>query len=221
MAAAPAAAPLAEMKTPKLVIGLDWSMHSPAAAARLYSAEGTLQQTWLMCFQQRRATPQAQVTTVTPLIELTEYPMYDIIEQKGRWAVLAHHCHCLQLWVGSVRYGGTMPNNLEVQVFIEDYAFGVRKSASFTKLAEDAGCALHTLFRLLNVEATPVNICKVKKMWTGSGAADKLLMYHGWLKRGLPELRDTLRCAPGDNPYSDVVDALAVLETGRATLLAK
>lgn len=224
-AAASGTLPSEETKSKStLFLALDWSMASPAAAARLYSPEGRLMNTWLMCFQQRRATPQKLVHRPEETFEVTVFPMYNMEGHKGRWDVVKHHCDSLQHWFV------TLFNDLRVEVnikaFIEDYAYGVKKTNSFTKLAEDAGCAQLTLasifsdvhFQHAPLLITPVNIKTVKKFWTGSGDADKMQMYHGWLKRGLAELRDALRCNPGDNPYSDIVDAVAVLETGRAAV---
>lgn len=211
-----AATPPPEEKTSRstLYLGLDWSMSSPAAAARLYSPTGTLMNTWLMCFQQRRATAQETVHAFpSHSIEITEWPMYDCEGNKSRWGVVAHHCDSLFDWMSKIMWKHA--DEADVKVFIEDYAFGCKKTNSFSKLAEDAGCASLRLFNFLNIEPVPVNIARVKKHWSGSGAATKLGMYEAWKARGLPELRDALRCSPGDNPYSDLVDALAVLEAGR------
>lgn len=201
-----------EKKRPKLIFGLDWSMTSPAAAARLFASDGRLVHTWLMCFQQRRATQELVEHKVSPEMTLTVFPMYPASGEKGRWAVLAHHMNCLDEWTDRM----VITSVADITAYIEDYAFGVKKTNSFSKLCEDGGSACLAMYRMFCIDPKPVAISKVKKHWSGNGAATKDMMYRAWLRRGLSELRDLLRCSPGDNPYSDVVDALAVLETGRA-----
>ena len=196
---------------PRLVVGLDWSVTSPAAAAQLYSSDGKLQHTWAMCFQQRRATPQQTVHQPTETFTLTEWPMYNHRQDKTRWGVVNYHTCCFIEWMKNICNYYTC----DCDFFIEDYAYGVKKTSSFSKLAEDAGVVMHKIYVRWLQDTHALAISSIKKFWSGNGAARKGEMYEAYKRRGYPDLLEPLRCPhPDANPVSDIVDAIAVAGLG-------
>ena len=220
----PATQPPEEQKTekkkdrPTLVVGLDWSMMSPAAVAQLWSAEGVLEKTWAMCFMQRRATPHSMKYVLTPTFVLTEWPMCEDENEdpscKSRWGLCRHHYSRLYDWLADIDTSRDTPLIIDRHGYIEDYAYGCKKTNSFTKLAEDAGCMMDMLQQDFGIEAVPLPISTIKKSFSGKGNATKADMYQAYLRLGFPPLTDALRCQPDQNPLSDVVDALAVARLG-------
>lgn len=96
-------------------------------------------------------------------------------------------------------------------VAIEGYAYGLT-STSVSVLCELGG-HFRARLRTMGVQWKDVAATSAKKAFTGSGKSTKEDMVAKFKSFGFPELETNLRCTPSQNPYHDIVDAVAVMST--------
>ncbi len=96
---------------------------------------------------------------------------------------------------------------------VEDYAYGVQKTNSFSMLCE-ASAIIRLLFHYLGIPSVLVPISVNKKAWCGKGNATKFEMYQAFTgSKFAPHILQhpvLASSGPGEHPLQDVVDALAL-----------
>lgn len=104
---------------------------------------------------------------------------------------------------------------LHTTICIEAYAF-VRNTSSASTLHELGGIFKHYMF-LAGFEYTEVAPTRLKKVYAGSGRANKADMYQAFVRSGMPNLMDTLSTRSSKQipcPVNDIVDSCALVEYG-------
>lgn len=180
-----------------LYVGIDMSLSSPGLAA---CRDGV---THLLGFQQRhRDVPVADAPHGALRVTIAAYPL----AEKNRWARAHAVVSTAIAWIRALAGEGT-----PVHAYIEGYALGMTGSASVSSLCELGGILRYALWQngWTFSELAPST---VKKHFAGNGRADKPAMLAAYLQRGHTAL-DAL--VVGQHPQEDMVDALAILTTGR------
>src|SRR5210317_2512840 len=98
------------------------------------------------------------------------------------------------------------------KVFIEGYSFGSKGQAVF-QIAENCGILKYRL-QQLNIQYDTVVPSVVKKGATGKGNADKDMMYESFLKETKIDLKKIFDVEKIGNPVSDIVDSYYIAKVG-------
>jgi crossover junction endodeoxyribonuclease RuvC len=98
------------------------------------------------------------------------------------------------------------------KVFIEGYSFGSKGQAVF-QIAENCGILKYRL-QEMNIDYDTVVPSVVKKGATGKGNADKDLMYESFSKETNTDLKKMFDVQKIGNPVSDIVDSFYIAKVG-------
>lgn len=220
-------------------VGIDWSHTSPAVAivtpqGRLHVAafhrtakcEGKVESSTDL--ETKEGLHQGRI--VLTLIRVPDWEKFELAKTDPRRQYLLTQFHTEQMVnfiVNTVKqsvfeldqeFTEMKFDHLRMEMFVEDYAYGVAQKNPKTPflLAEDCGAFKLDLFRAFKVAPAALNITQVKKAWAGSGTASKEHMCKMWRARGLPGFN--LPCCVNEqnhlqSPYNDMVDAAAVVYT--------
>jgi len=105
------------------------------------------------------------------------------------------------------------------QVFIEGYSFGSKGQAVF-QIAENCGILKYRL-QEFGVDYETVVPSVVKKGATGKGNADKDLMYESFSKETNTDLKKIFDVEKIGNPVSDIVDSFYIAKVGYENFKSK
>jgi Holliday junction resolvasome RuvABC endonuclease subunit len=194
----------------KLLIGLDMSLTSPAAAAQWVGDENSTC-TRVLSFQQRKTDKEVLNVKLGDL-RVTRI-RYDL-EEKDRFARCAYIVETIVEWI-KVLIDERDEVDYSVHAYIEGYALGMAgSSSSVSKLCELGGILRYALWceKWTFNELSPTT---VKKHFTGSGRAKKPEMLAAYLAKGYPLLNETLNTMSHQHPNEDIHDAVAVLYAGK------
>jgi Holliday junction resolvasome RuvABC endonuclease subunit len=100
----------------------------------------------------------------------------------------------------------------EQLVYIEGYSFGSKGQAVF-QIAENCGILKYRL-QQMRIEYDTVVPSVVKKGATGKGNADKDLMYESFSKETNTDLKKMFDVQKIGNPVSDIVDSFYIAKVG-------
>jgi len=100
----------------------------------------------------------------------------------------------------------------EQLVYIEGYSFGSKGQAVF-QIAENCGILKYRL-QQMRIEYDTVVPSVVKKGATGKGNADKDLMYESFSKETNTDLKKIFDVQKIGNPVSDIVDSFYIAKVG-------
>ena len=98
------------------------------------------------------------------------------------------------------------------KVFIEGYSFGSKGQAVF-QIAENCGILKYRL-QEMDIDYETVVPSVVKKGATGKGNADKDLMYESFSKETNTDLKKIFDVEKIGNPVSDIVDSFYIAKVG-------
>ena len=98
------------------------------------------------------------------------------------------------------------------KVFIEGYSFGSKGQAVF-QIAENCGILKYRL-QEMNIDYDTIVPSVVKKGATGKGNADKDMMYESFSKETNTDLKKMFDVQKIGNPVSDIVDSFYIAKVG-------
>ena len=106
----------------------------------------------------------------------------------------------------------TIPDELNMSVFLEGYAFGA-KGVVF-QIGENTGVLKHKLWQAYENPLQIIQPSAIKKFATGKGNANKDLMCKAFIKETSYDLQGYFLCKIGESPMSDVVDSYYIAKCG-------
>jgi len=188
-----------------VVVGVDMSLQSPGVALRRLGDPVTR----LMGFQQRKRESELLLHTVSSTLQVARLPYP--VGMGDRWVRTAHLLKSVTSWIEQFLRPGS---DRKVHIFIEQYALRMAGSSSVSKLCELGG-AFRYLLNERGWTFSELSPASVKKTFAGNGRATKEEMGEAYAGRhGMPSLGGVLGVKSHQHPLEDMVDALAVLETG-------
>lgn len=175
--------------TDRIVVGIDYSMTSPAICVHVGHS-------WSL----KQCTFHFLTTKKKYLLSNKQYNSYyhqDFLTQEERfdnistWA-LTHIPHT-------------------AEVYLEGYAFAA-KGVVFD-IAENTGLLKHKL-HTHDIEFKTFSPPSIKKFATGKGNANKLAMCHKFVDETQCDISSIIHCNEGESPMSDIIDAYYIAKYG-------
>jgi len=177
---------------PKTIVGIDYSLTSPAVCI---NNEGE----YMFYYLTNKKKYIGQMTKNIMGFEHSEYKTpIERFTQISTWAIN--------------QFNRLEYNLKNIKIFIEGYSFGSKGQGIF-QIAENCGILKYRLEQLkLPYEVLPPSV--IKKGATGKGNADKDMMYEAFERETKINLKKIFDTEKVGNPISDIVDSYYIMKIG-------